>query len=321
LLLNDVALMEHRVTLAGAMGGLLAHSGRRLELTCLMGVTGHAFRLTLDLVFSPSSPTELNFHEVIPMWERLGCWFKRVAARHDDPGYAEVRAEVIERVARSVEGGRPAVVYDLLGSEEYGLVVGVDGDRWACLTQESPSVPQWMEVAAWPPAEHAAFTRAEVITLLDLAPDFDRRTAEVASLRFAVDHFWAPPSRDMWLQHGRQAYQLWRTTLATTGLPLHGPEPGRGHSYNLAVLHAARSDAAAYLQQMAERYPEASSLSRAAKAYRRVAEALSEAVSLVPYPGTDLAERRTAVAACLDRAVAAETEGVEAIERALRALR
>jgi len=125
----------------------------------------------------------------------------------------------------------------------------------------------------------------------------------------------------MWLQHGRQAYQFWRTTLVATGMPLHGPEPGRGHSYNLRVLHAARRDAAAYLTELAGRYPEADALGRAAEAYRRVAEALSEAVSLVPYPGTDLAERRTAVAACLDRAVAAETEGVEAIERALRALR
>ena len=321
MLLNDVALMEHRVTLVGALGGLLAHAGRRLEPAYLMGVTGHAFRLTLDLVISPSAPHELNFHDVFPLWERLGAWFKRVAARPADPGYADVRAEVIGRVARAVEGGRPAIVYDLLASEEYGLVVGVDGERWACLTPAAPATPQWMDVAEWPPASHAAFTRAEVITLLDISPDFDRQAAEVASLRFAVDHFWAPPSRDMWLQQGRQAYQFWRTTLATTGLPLHGPDPGRGHSYNLGVLHAARTDAAAYLAELAGRYPEAEPLGRAAEAYRRVAEALGDAVSLLPYPGEGLAERRGEVAACLERALAAETQGIEAIERAQRALR
>lgn len=321
MLLNDVALMEHRITLLGALGGLLAHAGRRLEPAYLAGVTGHAFRLTLDLVVSPSAPHTLNFHEVIPLWERLGVWFKRVAARPSDPDYADVRAEVIGRVARAVEGGRPAIVYDLLASEEYGLVVGVDGDRWACLTPEAPDAPRWMDVADWPPAAHAAFTRAEVITLLDMRPDFDRRAAEVASLRFAVDHFWAPPARDLWLQHGRQAYRFWRTTLATTSLPLHGPEPGRGHSYNLRVLHAARTDAAAYLAELAGRYPEAASLGRAAEAYRRAAGALGEAEALVPYPGEALAERRVEVAGCLDRALAAETEGIEAIERALRALR
>ncbi|BAD40563.1 hypothetical protein [Symbiobacterium thermophilum] len=321
MLLTDVALMEHRITLVGALGGLLAHAGRRLEPWYLAGVTGHAFRLTLDLVISPSAPHELNFHEVFPLWERLGVWFKRVAARPRDPGYADVRAEVIERVVQAVQRGRPAIVYDLLGCEEYGLVVGVEGDRWACLTPGAPTEPQWMEVASWPPADHAAFTRAEVIALLDLTPDFDRRAAEVASLRFAVDHFWAPASRDMWLQHGRQAYQFWRTTLAATGMPLHGPEPGRGHSYNLAVLHAARSDAAAYLADLAGRYPEADALQRAVGAYRRVADALAEASALAPYPGAPLAERRAEVAACLDRALAAETEGIEAIERALRALR
>ncbi len=321
MLLKDAALMEHRVTLVGALGGLLAHAGRRMEPAYLMGVTGHAFRLTLDLVISPSAPHELNFHDVFPLWERLGAWFKRVAARPADPGYADVRAEVIERVERAVAGDRPAIVYDLLASGEYGLVVGVEGGRWACLTPDAPAEPRWMDVADWPPAAHAAFTRAEVITLLDLAAEFDRRAAEAASLRFAVDHFWAPASRDMWLQHGRQAYQFWRTTLATAGLPLHGPEPGRGHSYNLGVLHAARADAAAYLADLAGRYPEAGTLPRAAEAYRRVAEALAEAVSLVPYPGEGLAGRRSEVAACLDRALAAETEGIEAIERALRALR
>ncbi|MFO7273600.1 MAG: hypothetical protein DIU55_001880 [Bacillota bacterium] len=320
MLLQDVAMLEHRVTLVGALGGLLAHAGRRLEPAYLMGVTGHAFRLTLDLVISPSAPHELNFHEVFPLWERLGAWFKRVAARPGDPGYAGVREEVIERVARAVEGGRPAIVYDLLGCGEYGLVVGVEGGRWACLTPEAPAEPRWMDVDCWPPADHAPFTRAEVITLLDLSPDFDRRAAEVASLRFAVDHFWAPASRDMWLQHGRKAYQYWRTTLATAGLPLHGPEPGRGHSYNLAVLHAARTDAAAYLRELAGKYPEAETLGRAAEAYRRAAEALGEAVKLAPYPGEHLAERRREVAACLDRALAAEEEGISAIERALRAL-
>ncbi|MEW8977344.1 MAG: hypothetical protein AB2385_02975 [Symbiobacterium sp.] len=320
MLLNDVALMEHPISIVGALGGLLAHAGRRLEPAYLAGVTGHAFRLTLDLVISPSGPAELNFHEVFPLWERLGAWFKRVAARPADPDYPSVRADVVRRVGQAVEGGRPAIVYDLLGSGEYGLVVGVEGERWACLTPESPAAPQWMEVAAWPPAEHAAFTRAEVITLLDIAGDFDRRKAEAGSLRFAVDHFWAPPSRDMWLQHGRGAYQYWRTVLKGN-LPLHGPEPGKAHSYNLALLRAARGDAAAYLEQLAGQYPEAETLARAAAAYRRVERALAEAVALAPYPGEALEAHRGEVAACLERALAAETEGVEAIERALRVLR
>lgn len=319
MLLNNVAFMPNRITLVGALGGLLAHGGRRLECAYLMGVTGHAFRLTLDLIISPSAPVELNFHEVFPLWERLGAWFKRVAARPGDEGFAAARAEVIERTHASLAQGRPVIAYDLLGLAEYGLVVGAEEGRWACLTLANPTEPRWMELADWPPAEHEAYTRAECIALLDLAPDFDRRRAEIGSLRFAVDHFWAPPGRDMWLQHGQQAYRYWQTALGST-LPLHRPEPGLGHSYNLLLLHRARRDAAAYLAELAGRYPEAPTLGRAAAAYGRVESALAEAVGVLPFPGEGLAERRQEVAGLIGQALAAESEAIEEIERALRAL-
>lgn len=308
------------MTLIGALTGLLAAAGRPLETSYVMGATGHAFRLTLDLIISPSAPVELNFHELFPLWENLGAWFKRVGARPSDEGFAAIRADVVRRVEESVTAGRPAIAYDLLGVPEYGLVTGVDGDRWACLTLANPEEPGWMELSTWPPDEHYGFTRAEAITLLDLAPSFDRRRAEVASLRFAVDHFWEPASRDMWLQHGQKAYEFWQMTLASP-LPLHGPEPGLGHSYNLLILHRSRRDAAAYLTELAGRYPEAPTLRRAAAAYARQVGVLEEALALLPFPGEGLEGKRSELAGLMGRALQAEREGVEEIERALRHLR
>ncbi len=304
----------------GALGGLLAAAGRDLPLPYLMGTTGHAFRLTLDLIISPSAPHELNFHDLFPLWENLGAWFKRVAARPADERFLETRDEVIHRIKEVVASGRPVIAYDLLGMQEYGLVTGIDGDRFLCTTLANPDQPQPMPIADWPPAEHAAFTRAEAITLLDLAPEFDRHRAEVASLRFAIDHFWEPASRDMWLQHGQGAYQFWIGTLRSP-MPLHGPEPGLGHSYNLLLLHRARRDAAEYLAELAGRYPSAYTLKRAADAYERVTAALAEALELLPFPGTGVEEVRRPVADCLGRALKAEQEGIEEIERAMRALR
>lgn len=321
--LEGVQFRRHWVTLVGALGGLLAAAGRDLPQTYLMGVTGHAFRLTLDLVISPSAPMELNFHEVFPLWENLGVWFRRVAARPGEGGFAETRDEVLARIRQSVDRGWPAIAYDLLNLPEYGLVVGYDEGRLACLTLNNEAGPEWMAVEGWPSAEHRSFTRAEAITLLDLAPKYDRRQAEVASLRFAVEHFWAPPSRDQWLQHGKRAYEFWAATLASP-LPLHGEAPGVGHSYNLSVLAHARRDAAAYLAELAGRYPEAPALSDAAAAYGETVAALEEGTRLLPFPGGavlgDPAARR-ALAECLRLAMAAEKRGVEAMERAMRALR
>lgn len=319
MLLTDVAMMPHPFSLISALGGLLAFEGRALEPAYLMGVTGHAFRLTLDLVISPVAAVQLNFHDVFPLWEGLGAWFKRVAAHPGDVRFAEVREEVACRVQAALERGHPVILYDLLGTAEYGLVVGVEGGRWACLTPENPTEPRWTEAADWPPRDHETFTRAEAIMLLDMEPDYDRFRAEMRSLRFAVDHFWEPPSRDLWLQHGRQAYQYWQTVLGSK-LPLHGPEPGMGHSYNLRLLHAARRDAAAYLGQLARRYPQAKSLEAAARAYREVEGRLAEAVSLLPVPGEQIHERRRELATLLAQALAAEAEAIAAIERALRNL-
>lgn len=323
-LVSGVRFQPHRVTLVGALGGMLAAVGRDLPQPYLMGATGHAFRLTLDLVLSPGSPHELNFHEVLPLWENLGVWCKRVSAKPDDAGFAQIRAEALLRMRESLDRRRPVIAYDLLELPEYGLVVGYDEERLACLTLGNEVEPQWQFVADWPPAAHQNFTRSEVITLLDLAPEFDRRRAEAASLRFAVDHFWAPPGRDMWLQHGRHAWEFWIGILASP-LPLHGGEdPGMGHSYNLMVLHRARLDAATYVSEMAQRYPEAPTLAVAAAEYSQLALALAEGMELLPFPGKQgLADTQTrkALADCLRRAMAAEQRAVEQIERALRAFR
>ncbi|HYG57818.1 MAG TPA: hypothetical protein VD902_07085 [Symbiobacteriaceae bacterium] len=323
-LLEGVRLRHHPFSLGGALGSLLAAAGRDLPQPYVMGASGLAFRLTLDLVISPGSPAELNYHEQVALWENLGAWFKRVAARPADAAFAGARAEALHRIRESVDRGYPAIAYDLLALPEYGLAVGHEGDRLACLTLNSPSAPQWMDAAGWPPEEHRQYTRAEAITLLDTAPAFDRRKAETASIRSAVEHFWSPPSRDGWLQYGLKAYEFWIAVL-TAPLPMHGVNPAMSHSYNLMVLQRLRQDAAEYLTGLAPRYPNAPSLQTAAARYRETAAALEEAIRVLPFPGTPgaLEERETkgTLAETLRKAMTAERQGIEELERSLRALR
>lgn len=312
-LLTGIQFRRHTVSLGGALGSLLAAAGRDLPADYILGASGLAFRLTLDLVFSPGAPFEINFHEQIPLWENLGAWFKRSTDRDESLG----------RIRESIDRGLPAIAFDLLEMPEYGLAVGYDDRRIACLTAADETEPTWMAESDWPPATHGNWTRPEAITLLDLAPAFDRRRAEVASLRFAIEHFWAPASRDMWLQHGKGAYEFWISALGSS-LPLHGAQPGLGHSYNLMVLAAARREAAAYLTGLAARYPEAPSLGAAARRYTEVAGALEDGMGVLPFPGTaglESKEQRTGLAACLRRALGAEHQAIDEIERSMRALR
>lgn len=308
-LLDGVTLRPHRVTLGGALGSLLAAAGRELPQHYVMGVSGLAFRLTLDAVFSPGSQAEVNFHQLFPLWERLGVWMRRSGERE----------ESLAHVKASLERGWPAIAYDLLGLQEYGLVVGAEEGRLACLTLANPDEVRWMEAADWPPAGRGDLARPEAITLLDVATEFDRQRAEAASIRFAVERFWAPPSRDLWVHHGIKAYEFWVAVLSSS-MPLHGPEAGLGHSYNLLCLHRARRDAAAYLAELAERNP---ALAPGAAAFRQVEAELAQALELAPFPGERLVqdgELRRTLAARLRQVMETERRGIDALERALRTL-
>jgi hypothetical protein len=127
----------------------------------------------------------------------------------------------------------------------------------------------------------------------------------------------------MWLQHGKAAYEFWAAMLGGP-LALHGQDPSLGHSYNLAVLYRARLDAAAYLHELAAKYPEAPLLPKAALHYADVAGHLAQACAALPFPGNGKLETeavRKEVATGLRAALGAERNGIDCIESSLRALR
>jgi hypothetical protein len=317
--LTGVRFRPYPNTQIGALGGLLDAVGRPLEAHELWGKTGAAFAATIDLVFSPSAAYEANLYELIPLWENLGAWFRHRRTRRDSPDFASAREEGLARIRESIDQGRPAIAFELGGLFEYGLVVGYDEERLAVLTLASPEEPVWQPIAEWPTGfQHA---RAEVITLLDIAPDFDERKADRQALRAAVDGFWQPPSPDMWLQHGAKAWEFWTMTLSSS-LPLHGA-PGLGHSFQLKLFHAARSQAEQYLLACAARYPEAPTLAEAAAAANRAVGRLAECMAILPFPGEKEMTRdlRDDLAAILRIATDEEREMIEQIERALRHLR
>lgn len=317
--MTGVRLRPYPNTQIGALGGLLDAVGRPLEAHELWGKTGAAFAATIDLVFSPAAAYEANLFELIPLWENLGAWFRHRRTRRDSPDFQEAREEGLARIRESIDRGRPAIAYELGGLFEYGLVVGYDEDRLAVLTLASPEEPVWQPVAEWPTGfQHA---RAEVITLLDIAPGFDERKADRTALRAAVDNFWQPPSTDMWLQHGNKAWEFWTMTLSSS-LPLHGA-PGIGHSFQLKLFHAARTEAGAYLSACAARYPESPTLAEAAAAAGRLVGRLKEAMAMLPFPGEKEMTRdlRDDLSAVLRIATDEEREMIEQTERALRYLR
>jgi hypothetical protein len=316
-------MQRHWFSMGGALAGILEALGRPLPLPYLMGVSGLAFRLTLDLPVTPQSVHEWSYYEMAPLWEQLRLWLQPTAARREDDHFSETHRKALERIERSVGSGRPAAVFGLLEIPEWGLVTGVRGAaEVAALTLANLEEPRWQPWSAVPPPG-LTWARLDVLTVVDAAPDFDRRTVEVASLRYALAHAWAPESADGWLRHGLRAYEFWAGSLASP-LPMHGENPGIGHSFNLAVLRQLRSDAAAYLAGLAEHYPEAPSLRRASALYGETAATLGEGSAAYPFPGRESLENRPLrdrLAALLRQAREREAAALGELEQALRDLR
>lgn len=320
----------------GALGGLLDAAGRSIDQVDLMGLTGHAFRLNIDILLTVMGPWDLPWHDVLPLWERVGALFQGTRARASDAHYDEARVLAWRRIVNSIELGRPVIAYDLLGMPEYGLIVGYDHDaaptavpgiapgaRIAGLTLNEPEHTSWQFYADLPRQQVPHATKLEIITLMELTPSFDQPAAELLALRTASDLPFQQGSRDGWTQNGWQAYAHWAAVLSMPSD--HAPDGGLGHAYNLLVLQRARRDAATFLGRVAANHPRAAEpLLAAQAAYGEVRDLLAEATELIRFPeaaGARDPETRRAVANLLRQAEVRERQGVERIDQALRALR
>jgi hypothetical protein len=125
-LLEGVRLERNWTSPVGALGGLLAAAGRNIDQVDLMGLTGHAFRLNIDILLTVMGPWDLPWHDVLPLWERLGVLLQGTRARASEPHYPEARALAWRRLCQSIDRGLPVIAYDLLGLPEYGLITGYD---------------------------------------------------------------------------------------------------------------------------------------------------------------------------------------------------
>lgn len=319
-------------TVVGALEGLL-RAADKLPLhpdvpdgLYLMGVTGHAFHLSVDMQVSAEGPAEFSFHQILPLWEGTRAWFHVVMARAADPERLPgAREEAWRRIAAGLERGWPAIAYDFGGHAEYGLITGVrtaDGERQLRGVQHGApggAPVDWFSLGRLPDPEHP-WSKLEVITLVAAEPGMNHDAAELTAVRWAVDHAYSPPSRDMWVSHGLGAYDMWVGNLQ---MPAHVAEAAQGHAYCAQVYWRARQAAAEWLRAVAGTKPAAlaGALAGAGAAYAAAAEGLAAVAQAIPWPaGADLADKavRSAASDGLRLARRQEERAVGLLERALR---
>lgn len=325
--LSGVTLPANWTSIIGALAAVLETAGKLpaapaglADAPFLMGVTGHAFAITVDTMVTEEGPSGFRPHQHFPLWEHLRIWCKHLYAHAGAEGLAGARQEAWERVVAAVDRGYPAIFYGAAGVAEFGLVTGYDpdGQRLLGLSMQERTEPQWFALASVPLAR---WSKLEVITPVShAAGTADGRAMALAALRFAVDHGWAPPSRDGWEYYGLKAYDAWRTNLM---LPQHPAGTAHGHAYTAQVVYHARRDAAAYCRHLAAAYG-LEPCARAAEHYDAIADALAEFRTRMPFPqGGDLADRdvRKGAMASVLKAQRAEEKALGRLETAIRHLK
>jgi hypothetical protein len=315
--------VDNWTSFAGALHGVLRFLGEPVTRPWVMGVSGYAFRLALPAVEGvvAAGPIEAAFdpQRTAALTSHLGWKVEIIATQPGGREYAKRRAEVIGRVHKSIDRGRPVVVYGL-HLPRFGVVKGYD-DRaglWFVGSMLSTQYGEALPLDRWPVPERADPVLAVFLVSRTRG---DPRRAVLAALQYALTYAAeGEPGDPTGAVHGRAAYRHWQETFAG-GAPI----APAGNALLVHQLQSARRDAAAFLREDAARLLPAAApaLHRAAAAYDAEALALSRLVTLFPFPSggdPDNPAARLSAAAALRQALAREEEALAALRAALAAV-
>lgn len=230
--------------------------------------------------------------------------------------------EMIDAVRRSIDAGRPALVWNAFTSMEWDVVCGYDDEEKQFIGRGSTT--SWDGEYARAPWNRAA--EAEIpfgaIVIGEKKHAFDARKAELDSLREAVSHARATVAPDSvtYLMKGVQFYKRWLEEYS---------QPGKAREVADAYCHQvytfARKAVIGYLREIAPKYdkPVEGALTEAAGWFEKEVACLSDAYPYLSWEspwGVD-EERSKKVAPLIAQAGENFEKGIECIEKALAHLR
>jgi len=312
---NRPRLAPNWTTLAGAIEGVLEAMAAPLPRHAVMGLTGCAFTFALARgETGVAGAAGIHAFDTIRLEERLartGVRFERFLG-----GRAERRDAIAWMTARTARG-TPVVAW-ALRLREWGIVQAVD-EAAQTFAVDDLLTPEVGPSAAWDDWPWAG-ERVDLLAPVGHGVEEDALEAVAAALRDAAA-FLSGEIRPEGMPSGADALEEWAAAFEE-GRPIDRS----GNAYCLAALEAARSDGAAFFEELAQALSNtAEPLRRAAAALRREAAELSQLVTLFPYPAggagalTSPGMRRIA-AAVLRRAARWEREAAQAAAAAAAGL-
>jgi len=260
---------------------VLAQRGETYSPAYIQGLSGAAFRVA---GICPCAPTSGDAMDPPDLLKLLGYEFEACTLTGEGVDPERDVPKVVERVKQEVRAGRAVLVWHAFTNAEWDVVSGFDDEKGEFIGFGSYT-------AGKPDVWRAAQTR--MAKAVDICPaygallvgaktgEFDAREAELAALERAIRHCHAPRDEELdnaggkeapWkFRRGKTCYDAWVHNYRVN--PQKVPEAG--DRYCLGVYRSTHRMAAAFLREIAPKYPEAAEhFAKAADAFGQKDDAL-----------------------------------------------
>lgn len=312
-LLKSVDMERQRDSLIGALEGCLRFLGAELTAETLSGITGRAFRFCVADSLDLERADQAGLSHTAAMYANIGYRTRVISALENAPDFAAKQQETWEAIRASIDRKMPVVVH---GGWSYRLVNGYHPRKERYYIVRSRGRQSQMEIDELGTDDRSGGLN---VLILEEQQPVDRRTAELRSLRFAVEEARRPDEPGSHLHHGLSGFDHWIAAIEK-GEIADEDDPGD----IVALLLETRTAAGQYLREIAVHYPGdiAARLQKTADLYDREVESLEKAEALFPRrgdPKVDLKDpgARKAATRPIREACSWEKKAIEMLEETL----
>lgn len=330
------------VSCAAALHGLIEYTDKNMSFPMVMGLSGHAFRLTVvpgDIHIA--GPTMFDFAKVLQEGLRNMGFTSRVVnermseagtglnANFVNPSLLEQDARVkrqlpqllpqaLELIHSSVNRGYPVLSWDLV-IPEFGLIYGYDDGKRQLQAGDNCGHDQ--EIA------YESLGRGIIEELFVLAieesVETDQRTMLTNAIQTALAHYRGEDQDCEVSVSGLSAYAAWQEAFQK------GTVEPNGNSYTTAIAYDARRNAALFWSEIADTWVDPAidairpTIREAAAVYEQIAGEYKSLSQLFPFPAggepNDPANSEKAIS-LLQSIEAREQQAVTLLEHMLQSL-
>lgn len=291
------------ITCAMALFGVIENTGKKMSFPMVMGLSGHAFRLTVvPGNLHIAGPTMFDFTEVLQQGlrnmgfashvinESKGTEYPAPNTNLADPALvspnarkkrelAQTLPEALELIHRSIDRGHPVLAWDLF-IPEFGLIYGYDDEKKTLYAADNCGHDATVSY------EDLGRGIVEELFVLSVgeASHIEQRAMLTQALESVLNHYRVQEHSHGNAVNGLAAYAAWQEAYQQGGI-----EPN-GNAYTTAIARDARKNAALFWTELADTWTDSAfdairpAMREASELYAKIAEQFAELCRLFPFP-------------------------------------